>query len=972
MTLVLTRPNAKQDKEIYSQIDFSYLQGAVQVTYDIESLRELFTLAMINDHSMSIILFGDEQFDDMTEEDVQKQIRAFINKPDTLRYMRKQSPDEIESYVYKFNVGNEEHMKEFESLLRKMVTCKALPHDEAHANKFKFAEYRGWNSARYDLPLMVLTMLAIKRLGAEMTPSKIRDLSNLLIRFNDKPYKFAEYIEEQTKGLISAKEYSYRLNLAIWSDGHIDWAKIAKSDELDETDKLLPPALKKEMARDGMDIIIDESVAVDEARIWTQEDKDTLVDYNFNDVLGTRVKSEDPYLNTRLYTRDMIRNMYPYTSARALDASKLTRYGPSERDATAANLAGLVLIGPKRIKAVDYDGVDYTFPVPNPNKPGEMMWVDLWEFIKSKEEFIPDDLDKFFSHFRNKDTRSHKDNNAVKFSQPVTKSSTMNIPYYKDGNPTDTCCTVSMGGAHGFIMSGLRNMSPTQIAAWTRAGGPAAQTDKPTVDIKNAIHVDWSSFYPTMASKMQMYLTTEGYDRYTNIINYRIQLKQSIPYDKNDWTPDDYDKADKQEGLKFVLNNATGAANTHNPYALLPLDNKTLSMRLIGNMFIWTLAQRLTQAGAFIIATNTDGLFLCNIEMEKCEELINDYVKTYGMGVEPEPLSRFVNRDTSNRMEFVNGHRQKVGGRLRHAHKLEFTSMSLGQNIAYPLIAANAAIEYISQDEDWLTKPYDRQRLVDYITQISQEDHPEAWYHVYIGSSKRQLMVDGQRQQRINRVVLTKDGKELGINTLKAFKQAEYYEFIQQMQAGLEIEDMMIAGQPIQVAGYLSTVKTLQDEQFAFVSRTETRQEGVVYEKIIDVPEFTSYEEYSEFMKTYKLKYLGIYNPKTEKYEPVEKWTYSEKLTGYTSNRGITLNTAKELSEFDVSTLDLDAYVKWAETLLQGWKITNDIPAIGLTKCDDTVVEKAKPKTKVTKKSKAIDTIYSLYVLEITEGDDTE
>ena len=104
MTLVLTRPNAKQDKEIYSQIDFSYLQGAVQVTYDIESLRELFTLAMINDHSMSIILFGDEQFDDMTEEDVQKQIRAFINKPDTLRYMRKQSPDEIESYVYKFNV----------------------------------------------------------------------------------------------------------------------------------------------------------------------------------------------------------------------------------------------------------------------------------------------------------------------------------------------------------------------------------------------------------------------------------------------------------------------------------------------------------------------------------------------------------------------------------------------------------------------------------------------------------------------------------------------------------------------------------------------------------------------------------------------------------------------------------------------------------------------------------------------------
>ena len=59
----------------------------------------------------------------------------------------------------------------------------------------------------------------------------------------------------------------------------------------------------------------------------------------------------------------------------------------------------------------------------------------------------------------------------------------------------------------------------------------------------------------------------------------------------------------------------TGAGNQHNPYALLPVDNKTLSMRLVGNMLIWCLAQRVTQAGGYIISTNTDGIYFANISL---------------------------------------------------------------------------------------------------------------------------------------------------------------------------------------------------------------------------------------------------------------------------------------------------------------------------------------------------------------------
>ena len=68
----------KTTNEIYKKIDFSYLQNALVNTYDIESTLELFTLAMINDHRMSLILFGDEQFDDVTDSELHRQDRKSV------------------------------------------------------------------------------------------------------------------------------------------------------------------------------------------------------------------------------------------------------------------------------------------------------------------------------------------------------------------------------------------------------------------------------------------------------------------------------------------------------------------------------------------------------------------------------------------------------------------------------------------------------------------------------------------------------------------------------------------------------------------------------------------------------------------------------------------------------------------------------------------------------------------------------
>src|SRR5699024_8367386 len=287
----------------------------------------------------------------------------------------------------------------------------------------------------------------------------------------------------------------------------------------------------------------------------------------------------------------------------------------------------------------------------------------------------------------------------------------------------------------------------------------ALKSEKPTIDLDDIIHLDWSSFYPVMSSKLELYRSEDGVDRYTDIIEQRIAIKNSLPAGKHLYTDEDKANADLQNALKFALNNATGAGNTHKKYALLPLDNKTLSMRLIGNMLIWCLAQRFTQAGAYVIATNTDGIFLTNVSMEQAEQIARDYVEDYGMDVEPEPIDRFINRDTSQRVESLDGEIQGIGGMLGHGRSLKYTDAAVGRNVPYPLAVGNAVVRYMVNDRDWLTKPYDKKRMRSILMDIvSESESPEPWYHIHVGSGSTRLTVDGQRQLKINRVVLTTEG----------------------------------------------------------------------------------------------------------------------------------------------------------------------------------------------------------------------
>lgn len=942
-------------------IDLSYKDRAFKITYDIECLESLYTVIWMHSKAVTLWFFGDHCYDYISDNALEAALKVYIKDPkhiDKLASLGVTSADDLDVNVVRFYAGDRDSMTKLRQELNQFILCRPFSTDEQYTDS-DFVEYYGWNSFRYDLPLNCLTMIALSDMKdqTQFKPSHIRRLSNTIIGFNGPDWKYPKHMEEQLVGTevsVRASRYKQVFHMALYMDGHVDLAKLARAAEGGE-ESTFPPALKKEIAKYGLDIIIDEMVgSIDKFELGEDEIID-LCQYNLNDVVGTYLVGQNGVIQASLQTRDIVRRMYPYTSARATPANKLSDWAPAERDCTAATLAGLVLIGPNRRKPQDWEYVQYLFPVPDKDRPGEDKLVDLFEYIKETEEFTHPLWEAFFDYFRGKDTRSLWDNYKVRTAQPITHSATMNVPYYRDGKPIDCYIRVSMGGAHGSVMAGLRDFNAVEVENWIRSDAGAADSEKPTIDLENMVHIDFASFYPVMASKMKIYMTSEGVDRYTDIIDYRVKIKATLPHDKALWTQEHHDLQEEQMGLKFILNNATGAGNMHNKWALLPIDNKTLSMRLIGNMLIWCLGQRLAQAGAYVTSTNTDGLYVWGITVEEAQYVLDGFIADYGMGVDPEIVDRFINRDTSSRIEYVGDHVQDVRGRLRHGASLHYTDDAINRNVPYPLVAAYAAIQYMIEDKEWLVKPYDRERLREIIQRVyEQETTPEPWYHVHVGSGKRKLTVNGVRQQKINRVVLTTDGDQIGCEIAKKLKKDEFYTLWEMSLDGETdtveaLKKMGMEAHESMVGADLSTL--------CFATKLEVRGQD---DQIVDARVSRMHMDPSAFRATWNnVKCVGLAVKVDDELRMVESWKEST-LTGYTSNTGVVLNTAESLEEFDLTKIDLEAYLRWAEQLLAGWKVTADIPEIGLVSVDDTVVEKV-VKKRITKADRALQVLDAAY-----------
>lgn len=953
-------------------VDFSYKANARHCVYDIECLPSVFTTAFLCGDVATLWFFGNDTYDHISDDELKRQFKSYLDVEDHFERAAVKNP------VIKLERFTKQNKFEFMRALSSVINCEALPTDDETG----FTEYVSWNGSQYDL----LVLIAIYRWCVEkpdITPLNIRTISDVIINFEGADWQLPEYLEK-TIGL-NKRNYKYAYNMAIWADGHIDIAKMQRVGE-DGTEGQFPPALKLQEARQGADIVVDDLVSDSNPdQVIPDDELKGFVAYNLHDVVSTAYEYRTDDVQDKINVRDNVREQFPYTSARAADISTLyNSRAPLERDCTEAQLTATTLIGEKKLRPVDNAETEYNFPVPAKgefDEDGNQLYkmVDFLEYIKEHEEYVHPQFIKFFEYWRGKNTSSLSDLKSAKYgaikANVSSKGTICNIPYYhKVGDeyiPIDSYITVSTGGAHGSVWTGLHELTPEQVTAWSMACKKPTKTDKlkhvPTLDLNNVIHLDYTSFYPYLLLKRQTFITPDGKDRYRIIYDTRVGVKAELKKheDVSKWTEHEYRLSNNQLGLKLQLNAGSGAANTHKKNALLPLDNKILSMRLIGNMAIWTLAQRMVHAGAYVVSTNTDGIYITNISKETARLVLDKFVEDYGIPVDPEYVDRFINRDVSNRMEL---YKQRDGsytindlrGEMRSAGKLVYNDIDHGHKITYPLAVGNAVIRYMVNDVDWNNKPYDRERMLKILNEVKQESTPIAWCYIFSGTSVRKLWVDMKEAPRVGRVVLTKDGYQLDQENYASLTNAEFERLIENFTPGCNFEELC---KKSDVTFKYRNFPDISDVSFAVKHSAETKydEDSFVSMEWGAITEEAYNQAKNKVGKREKYSVCLIHRcGRTERVE-MKSWTFGKLANVPEGSKGRLLNMAAELKAFNLDDLDMDAYLAWAENMLARWKISAKLSEDGyLTQVLFNELGNKATSAK-SKKQLAVDELKSLY-----------
>jgi hypothetical protein len=182
------------------------------------------------------------------------------------------------------------------------------------------------------------------------------------------------------------------------------------------------------------------------------------------------------------------------------------------------------------------------------------------------------------------------------------------------------------------------------------------------------IHEDFTSYYPNLLRNMRAFWNPElGEDRYAKIFFDKERHGQEIKALKKQLAQLPAEGPDAarlkaqiagldvlRNGTKLILNSASGAGDAGHRTPIR-MNNRIISMRILGQLFSWRIGQAQTLAGARIISTNTDGLYSVVGSENGFDEATNNRVlaeQQAAIGVEIEPELMFlISKDSNNRLE---------------------------------------------------------------------------------------------------------------------------------------------------------------------------------------------------------------------------------------------------------------------------------------------------------------------------------
>lgn len=259
--------------------------------------------------------------------------------------------------------------------------------------------------------------------------------------------------------------------------------------------------------------------------------------------------------------------------------------------------------------------------------------------------------------------------------------------------------------------------------------------------VAQAIHEDFSSYYPLLLTNLSAFFNEAlGEDRYGKLYRDKerfgkLMKDESLSQDERDLY------ASKRNGVKLLLNSASGAGDTEYEGSPIRMNNMIISMRLIGQLFSWWIGQAQTLKGARIVSTNTDGLYSADIDLKTNNAVLDKQSEKIHVLIEPEALY-LVSKDSNNRIEIAipSGPTDDKGKHNpRHAKILSASGSSLAcwrkpspvNSLAHPAVLDRAMAVYLRAiavtDSSLINKPVDRTTAMAIMTTIAgQPDSVEA------------------------------------------------------------------------------------------------------------------------------------------------------------------------------------------------------------------------------------------------------
>ena len=227
-----------------------------------------------------------------------------------------------------------------------------------------------------------------------------------------------------------------------------------------------------------------------------------------------------------------------------------------------------------------------------------------------------------------------------------------------------------LGGVeHNFSLGGMHSVNP-----------PETFVPLPGQSLR-----DWdvTSMYPSIIIEWGLYpkhLGPEFLDVYRSIREERVIAKRNGDKVKN-------------ETLKLALNGLTG--NLQSPYSWVYSPETVLTLRINGQLMILMLAEAFVQAGARIINTNTDGIFVLHDDKdyEKLLEICKWWEGITKIGLEEDTFERFYQYAVNDYVGVKTGWSESHNPKLIKKKGLFIDEPILGKGLA-PLIIADAINSY--------------------------------------------------------------------------------------------------------------------------------------------------------------------------------------------------------------------------------------------------------------------------------------